>query len=170
VNTNEGIVRSYNEDRVSIILNITKNGQKAFYFAIYDGHGGNNCCDFLSTHLHQYILNSKKFPSEPRQAIVEGIKMAEVEFMTKVKRDYLNSYDCDKSGSCILLTLIVGDECYIANVGDSRAVLSTENGKLLYSLSRDHKPTDSKEQERIMKEGGKIYRTEIKKKESKSKK
>lgn len=96
--------------------------------------------------------------------------MAEVEFMTKVKRDYLNSYDCDKSGSCILLTLIVGDECYIANVGDSRAVLSTENGKLLYSLSRDHKPTDSKEQERIMKEGGKIYRTEIKKKESKNKK
>ena len=70
VNTNEGISRNYNEDRVSIILNITKNGIKSFFFAIYDGHGGNMCCDFLSDNLHQYILNSKKFPYKPRQAIV----------------------------------------------------------------------------------------------------
>lgn len=31
----------------------------------------------------------------------------------------------------------------------------------MYSLSRDHKPTDSGEQKRIFKEGGKIYRTEM---------
>ena len=67
----------------------------------------------------------------------------------------------DRSGSCIILVLIVGDECYIANVGDSRAILSTCQGKPLFSLSRDHKPTDPNEQERIMKEGGKIYRTEM---------
>jgi len=52
VNTNEGISRNYNEDRVSVILNISKNGIKSFFFAIYDGHGGSNCCDFLSDHLH----------------------------------------------------------------------------------------------------------------------
>ena len=48
VNTHQGISRKYNEDRVSIILNISKNGVKASYFAIYDGHGGSSCCDFLS--------------------------------------------------------------------------------------------------------------------------
>lgn len=48
VNTHQGISRNYNEDRVSIILNISKNGTKAAFFAIYDGHGGSNCCDFLS--------------------------------------------------------------------------------------------------------------------------
>lgn len=81
VNTHQGISRKYNEDRVSIILNISKNGVKASYFAIYDGHGGSACCDFLSENLHQFILNSKKFPSSPRQALIEGIKLVEKKFI-----------------------------------------------------------------------------------------
>jgi hypothetical protein len=43
-------------------------------------------------------------------------------------------------------------------------------GKPMYLLSRDHKPTDVVEQTRILRYGGKIYRTEmmkIKKKGSK---
>lgn len=30
----------------------------------------------------------------------------------------------DKSGSCAIVALIVEEMCYIANVGDSRAILS----------------------------------------------
>jgi protein phosphatase 2C family protein 2/3 len=70
VNSNQGISRKYNEDRVSIILNIMKNGVKASFFAIYDGHGGSNCCDFLTQNLHQFVFNSKHFPSQPRQALI----------------------------------------------------------------------------------------------------
>lgn len=46
-NTHQGIVRNYNEDRVSIILNIVKPPSrsnevwpKCSFFGIYDGHGG----------------------------------------------------------------------------------------------------------------------------------
>lgn len=53
-NTHCGIIRPYNEDRVSIILNIIKPKFKSVaiwprcsFFAIYDGHGGATCADFL---------------------------------------------------------------------------------------------------------------------------
>ena len=58
-NTNQGIIRDYNEDRVSIILNIMKpqNKQcdtwpKCSFFGVFDGHGGASCADFLRDNLH----------------------------------------------------------------------------------------------------------------------
>lgn len=47
--------------------------------------------------------------------------------------------------------------CYVANVGDSRAIMSTEFSKKSFSLSRDHKPCDDLERQRIIEAGGKIY-------------
>jgi serine/threonine protein phosphatase PrpC len=53
--------RNYNEDRVAIILNImkpkSKEGKvdywpKCSFFGIYDGHGGNQCAEFLRDYLH----------------------------------------------------------------------------------------------------------------------
>lgn len=62
-NTNQGIVRNYNEDRVSIILNIMKpnnrgeeNWPKCSFFGVYDGHGGTLCADYLRDLLHQYVF------------------------------------------------------------------------------------------------------------------
>ena len=47
--------------------------------------------------------------------------------------------------------------CYIANVGDSRAIISQNDGNSRYSLTRDHKPSDKLEQKRITEAGGKVY-------------
>ena len=62
----------------------------------------------------------------------------------------------DKSGSCAIVIFIVGKKinkilwifsyifldtmCYSCNVGDSRAVLSAEQGNVCTPLSDDHKP------------------------------
>jgi len=51
----------------------------------------------------------------------------------------------------------VGSTCYIANVGDSRAILSSKQGTQIYTLSRDHKPTDDFEKQRVILNGGQIY-------------
>lgn len=64
-NTHQGIQRNYNEDRVSIIMNIIKPKNKpatmewptCSFFAVYDGHGGNSCADFLKDKLHGIIVN-----------------------------------------------------------------------------------------------------------------
>ncbi len=48
----------------------------------------------------------------------------------------------DKSGSCAIVVLIIGDSCFVANVGDSRSLLSGLGGMKIYPLSRDHKPCD----------------------------
>lgn len=60
----------------------------------------------------------------------------------------------DKSGSCAIVVLIVGDICYVANVGDSRAVLSGNKGKKVFPLSIDHKPSNEKEAHWIREAGG----------------
>lgn len=62
-NTNQGLIRNYNEDRVAIILNIMRppnydakeEWPVCSYFGIYDGHGGTACADFLRDNLHQYV-------------------------------------------------------------------------------------------------------------------
>lgn len=46
---------------------------------------------------------------------------------------------------------------YVINLGDSRAVLSCNQGRTVLGLSRDHKPNDPGEEKRITENGGKIY-------------
>ena len=155
--------RNYNEDRVSIIYNIPKpqgyNENKNIpwpncsFFGLYDGHGGSAACDFLRDNLHKYIINDKYFPSNPQKAIANGFIYAEKIF-------FKNYTGLDSSGSCAIVVLIVENRVYIANVGDSRAILSAKNGTKIYPLSRDHRPGDEKEYKRILEAGGKIYKTE----------
>lgn len=45
--------------------------------------------------------------------------------LTKMTR----STNQERSGSCSVSIMIVGDTCYVANVGDSRAILSQDGGK-----------------------------------------
>lgn len=169
-NTNQGIVRNYNEDRVSIILNIMKplDRQDEFwprcsFFGVYDGHGGVQCADFLRDNLHQFVISHKSFPFAPKEALLGGFIEAERVFLASATK--LTSIGeteiIEKSGSCAIVILIVGDMCYIANVGDSRAVMSGEAGDKIWALSRDHKPMDEIEYRRIAEAGGKVYQTKV---------
>lgn len=160
--TDQGIFRDYNEDRVSIILNVNKPQDrskevwpKCSFFAIYDGHGGSGCCDFLKDNLHQFITRSHFFPFNPREALLHGFAQAESTFLEYAKS--LNPIDT--SGSCAIVLLIVADTCYLANLGDSRAIMSGESSKKVYCLTKDHKPGELSEKNRIEKSGGQVYQS-----------
>ena len=166
VNTYRGVIRNYNEDRVTILINALVNkgnkdtqkylkNLKISYFSIYDGHAGNKCCEFLKKFLHHYIFESEFFPLNPIKAIEDGFNICENKFMSLIYSD--NKY-IDPSGSCALVLLILNDICYIANLGDSRALYSCNDGKKFFQISRDHKPNDPIEKNRIYKFGGSIYK------------
>jgi protein phosphatase 2C family protein 2/3 len=118
---------------------------KCSFFAIYDGHGGSMCADFLKDHLHQIIITQTCFPSDPRKALAEGCRIAEERFLRMA--DMGSRFD--KSGSCAIIVLTVETECYVANVGDSRAIMSAESGMRVFELSQDHRPNEEAEFYRI---------------------
>lgn len=60
----------------------------------------------------------------------------------------------ERSGTCAIIVLIVGDICYVANVGDSRAIMSVDGGEKILLLSKDHKPEDPGETKRVEENGG----------------
>jgi len=45
--------------------------------------------------------------------------------------------------------MIIEDTVYVANVGDCRAIMSIDAGSQIAVLSRDHKPDDESEKQRI---------------------
>ena len=167
VNTYQGIIRNYNEDRVSIMVNMNKPRgyykkywPRVSFFGIYDGHGGETCPEFLRDNLHDYIIhNNEYFPENIPEAIKLAFNKAEKNFIENYALDKKKELK-DKSGSCAVVILIVDNKIYIANVGDSRCLLSMENGKKYIEVTKDHKPNLPEEMERIVKYGGKVYRTE----------
>jgi len=168
VNTCKGLVRPYNEDRVSIILNMIKPEDKkssrwpvcSFFgvaraHQVFDGHGGHTCSDFLRDNLHKFIINDAAFPENPPQAIHNGFLRADEEFL-RLASSRLN--DVDISGSCACVLLVVEDKGYVGNSGDSRAVLSQGFGASVQDLSCDHKPNHPPERARIESVGGSVYK------------
>ena len=165
-NTNQGIVRDYNEDRVSVIINMNKPKYynslfpwpKISYFGIFDGHAGNKCAEFLRDNLLNYICNNNFFPNDIPNAIKFGFKKIDEDYLRK--HAFINNKLIDNSGSCGLILLLINSLIYIANVGDSRCIGSFKNGKIQKDITLDHKPNTPYEKERILKNGGKIYQTQ----------
>jgi len=64
------------------------------------------------------------------------------------------------SGSTCVSLLTFGRKIYVANVGDSRAILvrmgKQANQFEVAALTRDHKPSDPLEGQRIMQAGGRV--------------
>ena len=167
VNTNQGIVRDYNEDRVSIVINMVKPDNcniddlewpRISYFGIFDGHAGSKCADYLKDNLIKKISDNNFFPKDIKKAIYYGFQSAEKDFLENYAIQ--NGQLIDKSGSCALILLTVDNLLYVANVGDSRCVISCKNGKILKDVTRDHKPNYPYEKERIIKNNGTVYQSE----------
>ena len=161
-NTFQGLFKDYNEDRVSVCSLVKKPSStkmktwpKISYFGIFDGHGGEECSEFLKNNYMNYLVENANFPFDIKLSMIESFQKIEDDFFKLKCKDNLE--DSDKSGSCALVSVIFDNKIYIANIGDSRAIMSIGGGTKVRQLTADQKPDNIKEFERALKNGSKIY-------------
>ncbi|KAL6104927.1 ilkap [Pungitius sinensis] len=134
------------------------------YFAVFDGHGGARASRFAAEHLHHILAT--KFPSGVTGNMDVLIKRCLLDTFRQTDEDFLRTASSQKpawkDGSTATCVLVVDDTVYVANLGDSRAVLCRmEAGgagrrSLTLPLSTEHNPTIYEERRRIQRAGGTV--------------
>lgn len=125
-------------------------------FGVFDGHGetGDHCSFYAADKLPEAFVSEMKKTG--------GLGVTDTEKFPEVyTRAFLNTnfdlhssnIDDSLSGTTAITILQRGDKLYIANVGDSRAIIATEVGGELKAspLSSDQTPYRKDERERLKK-------------------
>ncbi|CAN1192542.1 Probable protein phosphatase 2C 60 [Linum perenne] len=124
-------------------LSSQDSGPFGTFVGVYDGHGGPETSRYVNEHLFQHL---KRFTSEQQTMSVEVIRKAfqatEDGFLSLVTRQWTMKPQIAAVGSCCLVGIISDGTLYIANLGDSRAVLGRSvkaTGQVLSTqLSAEH--------------------------------
>ncbi|XP_025074033.1 protein phosphatase 1B-like isoform X4 [Pogonomyrmex barbatus] len=121
------------------------------YFAVFDGHAGALVSAHSAEHLLECIMQTQEFKAED---VIKGIHSGFLRLDDEMRDLPEMSSGTDKSGSTAVCAFISPKNIYIANCGDSRAVLC-RSGIPVFS-TRDHKPVLPAEKERIQNAGGSV--------------
>lgn len=55
----------------------------ANYYAVFDGHGGQDAAAYCATHLHQYLVESVHYPTDPERALRDAFITTDEQFIAK---------------------------------------------------------------------------------------
>ncbi|XP_059157022.1 integrin-linked kinase-associated serine/threonine phosphatase 2C-like [Physella acuta] len=131
-------------------------------YAVFDGHGGVRASRFASQHLHNNLRD--KFPKGDITQVEKEIKRIFIDAFKKTDEDFLKEATKNKpswkDGTTAVVVLAINDTLYIANLGDSKAVLCRfkdgEQRCVGIPLTTDHSPSLYEERMRIQKAGGNV--------------
>ncbi|EPS73569.1 hypothetical protein M569_01184, partial [Genlisea aurea] len=121
-------------------------GQPVYFFGVFDGHGGPRAAEYLKEHLFENLMKHPELIANTKLAIRETYEETDRAFLASEKDPSRDD------GSTASTAVLVGNRLYVANVGDSRTIIS-KAGKAI-PLSEDHKPNRSDERKRIENAGG----------------
>lgn len=121
------------------------------YFAVFDGHAGVSVSAHCAKHLLDCILQTEDFQ---QKNFIKGIREGFLNLDENMRTIPDLYYGVDKSGTTAVCAFVGPENIFIANCGDSRAILC-RNGEPVFS-TQDHKPILPGEKERIMNAGGSV--------------
>lgn len=142
------------------------NDPQSGFFAIYDGYSGSmaadKCARFLGDILEQkvegiYHANSKRenVNSEISAAFNDAFAEMDKVLLYGIEEQSRNRW----SGCSALTCLLRGNNLYVANAGNIRAVLCRGDGSI-DRLSNNHSPRDKKERRRVLRAKGDICKSD----------
>ncbi|KAL8425258.1 hypothetical protein Efla_002324 [Eimeria flavescens] len=132
--------------------------REAYWLSVMDGHGpaGHQVAAWVRQRLPQCVAEAWLHEKDVQAALSQGFEAAAQE----LKRSSLN---LQFSGTTCVGCVLQGASLYVANVGDSRAILGKEDSSggphapwKAVALTRDHKPELEDEKKRILAAGGRI--------------
>lgn len=130
-------------------------GKHVAFYAVFDGHGGQEAAKIAASTLHKSIILHDDFPEgDYKKAIFDGVKETD---QTILKRSRMEGW---RSGATAAVILIIDRTIYAANLGDTEIVLGRKiaNGTFQpITLSLKHKPDDSSEKIRVQAAGGSVF-------------
>ena len=139
-------------------------------FGVFDGHGGSEVARFVENHLVDELKKNEHFKkANYRQALQDVFLGIDRMLLTEQGKKELvkisqkhgtmasgHIYDgadlAVQAGCTCCVALITKNEVYVANAGDTRAVIASK-GKVK-DLSTDHKPDLPNEKRRVTRAGG----------------
>jgi len=145
-NSHANTLTDINSDRLSIVTNLQSSSKSSSnvqvsFFAVYDGYNGTGCAEYLRDNVHICLSKDDHFPEQMEEALMASLKKVEVDYLKLAEKKG------ESCGSSALVVVIVSRpslkapaKCYVACVGNSRAVLSRSCGSKIDQLSVDHSP------------------------------
>lgn len=134
-----------NQDTFCIKTHI-QNNPNVHFFGVFDGHGqfGTECSNFVKKRLVEILSSDPTLLDDPVKAYNNA-------FIATNEELHRSEIDDSMSGTTAITVLVIGDCIYIANVGDSRAVLAVNKHDRLLAedLSNDQTPFRKDECERV---------------------
>ncbi|KAE8708567.1 putative protein phosphatase 2C 44 [Hibiscus syriacus] len=107
-------------------------GHELGLFAVYDGHLGDSVPAYLQKNLFSNILKDEEFWTDPTTSISKAYEKTDQEILS-------HSPDLGRGGSTAVTAILIdGQKLWVANIGDSRAILS-KSGQAI-QMSIDHEP------------------------------
>lgn len=151
------------------------------FAAVFDGHGGDECSNYLVDALPDSIRTHMLAERESLRTAIEASRTQSVaggqgeqtedpasELMRKIlktaylrtDKEFITPKTAPQSGSTAATVILMGRRLFAANVGDSRVVLCRGGGQCV-ELTSDHKPSRPDEAARVRAAGGFILHKRV---------